>query len=116
MIKHTDKGGKGLFHLTLPGYDPSLREVKQHTKELEGESVEERSLLVCYLLLLFRQLSYTIQDHAPRCGTTHSGMGTPTSISNQENVPTDATIGQCDGGNSSVKFPLSQVNQGDNQD
>lgn len=68
---------------------------------------------VCYLLLLFRQLSYTIQDHAPRGGTTPSGLGTPISISHQEKAPTDMTIGQCDGRNSSVKFPLSQVYQGD---
>ena len=36
---------------------------------------------------LFTLLSYTIQDFLRRCGTTHSGLGPPTLIINQENAP-----------------------------
>ena len=35
----------------------------------------------------FNLLSYRTQDHLPRDGTAHSGLGTPTSTTNQENVP-----------------------------
>jgi hypothetical protein len=43
-------------------------------------------LLACFpdLLSLF---SYTTQDYLPRGGTTHSGLGPPTSIINQDSVP-----------------------------
>lgn len=50
MINYTEKGEEDLFHLTLPRYDPSLREVRQDTKEFEGEITEECSFLVCHLL------------------------------------------------------------------
>lgn len=35
---------------------------------------------------LFSLLSYTTQGHLPRVGTTYRGLGSPTSISNQENA------------------------------
>ena len=36
--------------------------------------------------LAFQLLPYTTQAHLPRNGSVHSGLGPPTSISNQENV------------------------------
>lgn len=36
---------------------------------------------------LLRLLFYTIQNHLPRSCTTHNGLGPPTSIINQSNVP-----------------------------
>lgn len=44
-------------------------------------------------------LSYTTQDHLPRDGTTHGGLGPSTSTVNQKkNAPTDLPMGQYDGG------------------
>lgn len=43
---------------------------------------EGNCLLACSSLL-----SYILQDHLPRGGPTHSGLGLSTSIINQENVP-----------------------------
>lgn len=40
----------------------------------------------------------------------------PTPINNEENVPTDISIGQPDGGNSFIEVPSFQVWQVDNQD
>ena len=39
-------------------------------------------------------LSYVTQDHLPRIGTNHSELGLPTSIINQENIPTWVPTGQ----------------------
>jgi hypothetical protein len=32
-------------------------------------------------------LSHTVQNHLPRSGTTHSGLGPSISVVHQENVP-----------------------------
>jgi hypothetical protein len=37
--------------------------------------------------LLTSMLSYRTQNHLPRGGTTHCGLGLPTSIIHQENAP-----------------------------
>lgn len=52
-------------------------------------------------------LSYT-QDHLPSDGVTHSGLGPPTSVINQEK-PTDLPMGHLDGSNFSVESPSSQA-------
>lgn len=56
----------------------------------EAEAIEELRLLVCstrrpscYLPLF----TDAMEDPLPRDGTTHSGMGPPMSIINQENAP-----------------------------
>lgn len=43
-------------------------------------------------------------------GTTHNLLGHPTTIINQENVPTCLLIGQSDGSTSQLKFPLLREN------
>lgn len=46
----------------------------------EAKTTEERCLLACS--------SQSVQPrHAPRGSTAHSGLGLPTSIINQENIP-----------------------------
>lgn len=52
--------------------------------------------------LIFSSLSYIGQAHVSKDCSTHSGLGFPTSISNQEK-------------NSSFVVPVSQVCQVDNQ-
>lgn len=42
---------------------------------------------------LLSLLSHTIQDYVPRGGTAHSELGSPMSITNQNNTPTDFPIG-----------------------
>ena len=51
---------------------------------------------------LLSLLSYTIQDHSPRGGISHSGLGPLTLIITQEN----ATTGQSNEHSSSIKVPL----------
>lgn len=53
----------------------------------------------------------------PTCpGTAYSGLGSSTSISNQEINPTDMCTGWSDGGSSSPDVPFSLVCQVDKQD
>lgn len=52
-------------------------------------------------------LSHT-QDHLPRDGVTHSKLGPPTWIINQDN-PTDLPTGRSDGSHFSVEAPSSQA-------
>ena len=67
-------------------------------------------LAPCNLLIL---LSYTIKDFflyhfliSSQDGITHSELGTPPSVINPENAPTDLPTGQSDGGHPSLTFPL----------
>lgn len=57
------------------------------SEALAVETIESRCLLACSLRLMLSYLPYTAQVHLPRKGTTHSGLGPPTLISNQENIP-----------------------------
>lgn len=49
----------------------------------------QRMLLVTWLTgwLTFFWLSSIVEDHLLREGATHNGLGTPTSINNQDNLP-----------------------------
>lgn len=75
---------------TLPDHSSSLSKTAmagiQTGENLEAgtdaETMKEHCLLACSSLL-----SYILQDHLPRGGPTHSGLGLSTSIINQENVP-----------------------------
>lgn len=60
----------------------------------------------CCSRFSYPAISYTTKDHLPRDDITDSGLGLPTSISNQENSP-DASTGQSEGGNFSDEFPSS---------
>lgn len=82
LMKHSVqkqlKGGKSLFHLLLPGHSPSLR---------KAETTEERCVLAC---LLSDSCSPSFLVH-PRTiclgnGAAQSGLGPPTSTSNQDNA------------------------------
>ena len=57
----------------------------------DAEIMEEHYLLARPSLLPLSQCSDTIQGHVPRGGTIHSGLGTPASITNQENDPQTCT-------------------------
>lgn len=75
-------------------------EVKAETK---AEHIEER----CYWLThcgLVRLAHPLWLGQIALSSPTHSRLGSPTSTSNKEDVYTDMTMGQSDGGNVSVKI------------
>jgi hypothetical protein len=86
---------KGLFSLS-PTPHPSPNEATAGTWRQELKQSPQRS--AAYWLVpqgFLSLLSYTTQDHSPRSDTTHSGLGPPASVLNQE-------TGQSDGGKLSV--------------
>lgn len=56
-------------------------------QELEAEPTEECCLLACFFKLIYSQISYTAQDYLQRGDIIHSWLSSPTSISNQKNMP-----------------------------
>lgn len=68
--------------LQLKGNKPSLREARAGTKggNLGAELTEKTAYSLHGLL------SHLSQDHLPRSGRENSGLGSLTSISNQENA------------------------------
>lgn len=62
------------------------------TKEAQQEL--QRTQLASWLMgqLVCTQLSVTVQDHLPRDGAAHSGLGLSTSINNQNKPPTLALL------------------------
>lgn len=80
-------GGVSAFQLIA--YTPSPREAKVVTQGrnletgTEAEAMEWCCSLACFRLLL-RNLSYISRNYLPSDGSSHSEMGLPTSISNQE--------------------------------
>lgn len=74
----TKEEGQSLFQFA--GYSPSLREVG-----IEAGAMKGSFLLACSPGFLI-YLSYIAQAHLPRHGITHSRLGLPVSISNQENA------------------------------
>jgi hypothetical protein len=46
------------------------------------------------LHILLSLLSYNTQKYLPRGGATHSGLGAPPSVVNQENILTNITMGK----------------------
>lgn len=55
--------------------------------KMEDKTIEEWNACCLSSRLVFSYRSYKVQAHLPRCGTVHSGLGHPASISNQENDP-----------------------------
>ena len=87
MIKHQDQKQPGEKRI-ISAYSPLTREVKAGIWRHELMQRSRRS--VAYWIAshgLFKRLSYSTQDHWPRVGTAHSGLGMLISITNQENVP-----------------------------
>ena len=91
LMKHRGQksklGRKGFIWLILPHHCSSGQELIQGRNVEAGagaEAMEECCLLACFPGL-FSLLSYRPQDHQPRNGTTHNGLGSPMSIINQEN-------------------------------
>lgn len=80
---------KSLFHGTYPGNSSSLvyisgsRGLANLEEGNKAEAMEECSLLTCSLV--HSQLTCLGN------GTAYSGLGLPSSISNQENFPIDVT-------------------------
>lgn len=88
--------GNGLFQLT--SYSPSLRQVRARTQGRKGleagpaaETLQE-SCSLTYSRLLPSYFSYPAQTHLSRDGTAHRSLGSPPSISNQENSNLMETI------------------------
>lgn len=85
-------GRKCSFHLTLRGNSPSVREAGKEPG-VGNKNRDQKEL--CYSAhwlaphSLFRSLSFTAQAHLP----THSKLGAPPSIINQEKAPTDLPTG-----------------------
>lgn len=83
MIR-SNLGRKGF----ISAYSPSRRkvragaEIRNPEAGTEADAVEGFCFLVCSSWL-FSLLSYRIQNCLPRGGTTHNGLGLPTSIINQ---------------------------------
>lgn len=78
-------GRNGLF--LLINYSSSLRKVKAETNA-KNEVGNHGNYFLIGLLTMALSTCFlnTNQDHLPRRGITHSGMGTPTSTRNQQNV------------------------------
>lgn len=72
-------GRKGV--IWLPGYSSSSGEAEAGTwrREVEQDNMEEHCLLA-YPHGLLTLLSYKTQDHLPRGGTAHHGLGHPSSL------------------------------------
>ena len=70
--------------MVIIGLFPNIKEVRAETKDrnlkvwIDAEPVK-KSLLACFHGLL-NLLSYRTQNHQPRDGPTHSGLGPPISI------------------------------------
>lgn len=64
------------------GLDPTKGKTKEELKsEHEGRNEAEAREECCFLACspgLLSYLSYMLRDHLPRCGTAHSGLGSPT--------------------------------------
>lgn len=91
----TKEEGQSLFQFA--GYSPSLREVG-----IEAGAMKGSFLLACSPGFLI-YLSYIAQAHLPRHGITHSRLGLPVSISNQENASQMCLLAYLTG-NSSVEI------------
>jgi len=92
VMKHHDQRanweGKGLlglhFQIVVHHRRKSGQELTQDRNLEAGadaEAVEEGCLLACFPWLS-QPASYRTQDHQPRDGTAHSGLGPPSSITN----------------------------------
>lgn len=77
---------------------------------LETETAEARCFHWLPPRFEFRFFSYAAQARLPRDGAAHAhgGLGSLSSISDQENA-TDMPTGQVDGGSSSAEGPSSHV-------
>lgn len=80
----------------------SIIRVSQEGTEAETTEEAMYCLAPCGLL---SSISYTVQDHLPKSGTTHGRLGLATSVSNQENAPPNMPTCQSGGGNLSVEIP-----------
>jgi len=79
-------GRKGFIHLTFPHCCSSPKEVGTgtHTDQearADAEAMEGDAYWLAAPALL-GLLSYRTQNHQPRDGTTHNGLGPPTLITN----------------------------------
>lgn len=63
------------------GLDPTKGKTEGLKSEHEGRNEAEAREECCFLACspgLLSYLSYMLRDHLPRCGTAHSGLGSPT--------------------------------------
>lgn len=88
----------------------SLRSIVQGTQsrspecqELKQRPWRSAAYWIAHLAVLYKPGPPT------QGGTAHSSLGPPTSIMNQETVPTDLPPGLPNGGTVSVKVPSSQI-------
>lgn len=98
---------EGSVWLTCPSYSQSLREVKARTQQERQEPWRKAVYWLAFHGLL-SLLSYTIHDHLPRCGTTHSVQSLSPQLLTKR-TPHRLAYMQSDRDNSSVEIPLSQM-------
>lgn len=87
-MTQSELGNKGFVQLIFPGHRPSLREAGQELGEGMKQSLWRSTaswpLFSCSPGLV-QSAFFTAQDHLPKGGTTHRGLGPRTSITNPEN-------------------------------
>lgn len=79
--------GKGSFHFILPGHSPALGKVRQERGSRNCSRGLGGRLLTSSPIGSHCRLSCAAQGHLPRHGSTRSGLGPSTPVSNQENTP-----------------------------
>lgn len=106
-------GGKGSFHLL--GHSASQRKDKRSNQELKAEIWRQelkqrpwRNDAYCFASSCLLSLpSCTNQAHPPKEGTSHSALGPPTLISNQQNSSQTCSQASLMGATLQMRFPLS---------
>jgi hypothetical protein len=86
-------GGKGFSHITLLGaahHPGKPRQELERNLEAEFKAKTEDDAASWLALHGSLRVSNTTQVCLPQDGISHSGLGPPTSIINQENAPQEA--------------------------
>lgn len=110
VIKHWPKSTWGADWFVVVGFQIAVYHQQCQGKNLEA--TEAVAMVEWYLgdpfQWLFNQISYITRDHLPRWSCP-SGLGSPISITHQENAPTNMPTGKSDGGNFSTEVLSSLV-------
>lgn len=77
------------FQVTVYHWEKTGQELKQE----QGKNHGGKLLLACFPLACAQLLSSLVLDHVTRGGTTHIGLGLPTSFNNQDDLPIDMATG-----------------------
>lgn len=103
-------GRKEFIWLTHPNYSLLLREVKTAVQGRNWSWGQGRMLLNGLLsMACSAYFSYRIQNHLPKGGTARSGLGPPTTVSNQKRSLTGLPTGHHDGNIFSLELRSLQM-------